>query len=54
MPEYLQVLTAVDSEERAQRIADQVVQQRLAACAQVIGPVTSTYWPPRTFPRLKA
>jgi len=25
-------------------IAHAIVEQRLAACAQVIGPITSTYW----------
>jgi periplasmic divalent cation tolerance protein len=44
MPTYLQVLTAVDSREQAQRLARIVVEARLAACAQVIGPITSTYW----------
>ncbi|MFH0844913.1 MAG: divalent-cation tolerance protein CutA, partial [Pseudomonadota bacterium] len=28
----------------AQEISRAVVEKRLAACAQVIGPITSTYW----------
>jgi periplasmic divalent cation tolerance protein len=34
----------IDSEEAAARIARTVVENRLAACAQVSGPVRSTYW----------
>lgn len=44
MPDFLQVTTAVDNAEDAQAIASAVVGQRLAACAQVIGPIQSTYW----------
>jgi periplasmic divalent cation tolerance protein len=44
MSEYIQVLTAIDSKEGAQTIAEAVLSKRLAACAQVIGPITSTYW----------
>jgi periplasmic divalent cation tolerance protein len=44
MTAYLQVLTAVDTRERAQLLARLAVEARLAACAQVIGPITSTYW----------
>jgi periplasmic divalent cation tolerance protein len=44
MTGYIQVFTTVDSEAGAQRIAQQVVERRLAACAQVVGPIRSTYW----------
>ena len=44
MTEYIQVVTAIDSEEAAQRIATSVVEARLAACVQVVGPIKSTYW----------
>jgi periplasmic divalent cation tolerance protein len=44
MGDYIQVLTTVDSREAAQRIASALVEQRLAGCVQVIGPVWSTYW----------
>ena len=43
MTEYIQVFTTVDSEEEAQNIAGAVVGERLAACAQVLGPISSTY-----------
>lgn len=42
--EYLQVMTATDSEDAARRLADSVVEARLAACVQVVGPIASTYW----------
>jgi periplasmic divalent cation tolerance protein len=39
-----QVLTTTDSQEEAARLGRLAVERRLAACAQVAGPVTSTYW----------
>lgn len=39
----LQVSVAAASPEEAQRITGSAVEQRLAACGQVIGPVASTY-----------
>ncbi len=44
MSKHLQVVTTVDTEEKAQEIARALVERRLAACAQVLGPITSTYW----------
>jgi periplasmic divalent cation tolerance protein len=41
--EFLAVLTTTDSEDRARRLAATAVEQRLAACAQVDGPITSVY-----------
>jgi periplasmic divalent cation tolerance protein len=38
------VLTTTDSREEADRLGRLAVGRRLAACAQVVGPVTSTYW----------
>jgi periplasmic divalent cation tolerance protein len=43
MSEYLQVSTTVGSEEEAERIAAALIERRLAACVQVLGPVMSTY-----------
>jgi periplasmic divalent cation tolerance protein len=42
--DFLQVVTTTDSRAEAERLARSAVEQRLAACAQVVGPVTSTYW----------
>lgn len=44
MDVFIQVVTTVENRDDAQRIARAVVEKRLAACAQVVGPVTSTYW----------
>ena len=43
MHEYIQVTTTVATEEQAGAIAGLLVEQRLAACVQVIGPMTSHY-----------
>lgn len=40
----MQVTTVIDDRGRAEGIARSVVEARAAACAQVSGPVTSTYW----------
>ena len=42
--EYLQVQTTTDSRAEAMELSRAAVESRLAACAQVAGPVTSTYW----------
>ncbi|RST07633.1 divalent cation tolerance protein CutA [Streptomyces sp. WAC05374] len=39
----LTVLTTTDSAEKAQELARGAVEARLAACAQISGPVTSVY-----------
>jgi periplasmic divalent cation tolerance protein len=39
-----QVTTTIDSRASAERLAALLVGERLAACAQVVGPVASTYW----------
>jgi len=41
---YVQVTTTTATQEEARQIARSSVERRLAACAQVIGPVVSTYW----------
>lgn len=42
--DYLQVMTTTETQEDARRIARTLVEKRLAACVQVIGPLSSTYW----------
>ena len=41
---YLQVQTTTDSRAEAMELSRAAVEARLAACAQVAGPVASTYW----------
>lgn len=43
MPECLQVSTTLPDEETARGVAKCLVEERLAACAQVLGPLSSTY-----------
>ena len=44
MAEFMQVLTTVDSEQSGERLARGVVDARLAACVQIVGPIRSLYW----------
>ncbi|MFI8526282.1 divalent-cation tolerance protein CutA [Promicromonospora sukumoe] len=41
---YVQVATTHDDRQEADRLAALLVGARLAACSQVDGPITSTYW----------
>jgi periplasmic divalent cation tolerance protein len=41
---YLQVTTTIDSEDAARALARSIVDARVAACAQVLSPINSTYW----------
>ena len=43
MTDYIQVTTTCERKEDAEKIARTLVDQRLAACVQVLGPITSTY-----------
>ncbi len=43
MTDYIQVVTTTERKEDAERIARALVESRLAACVQVLGPITSTY-----------
>ncbi|MFJ8930570.1 divalent-cation tolerance protein CutA [Streptomyces sp. NPDC102364] len=44
MTEYLEVATATATKEEAVALVEAVVSNRLAAGAQVIGPVVSAFW----------
>ena len=44
MEEYIQVMTTTATREEAQQIADALVENRLAGCVQVAGPIISTFW----------
>lgn len=41
---YVQVTTTTDSRQEAADLARSAVTERLAACAQLVGPIASTYW----------
>lgn len=42
--EHCQVVTTTDSRAAADALARGAVEGRVAACTQVVGPITSTYW----------
>jgi len=42
--EYIQVLTATEKMEDAQKIARALLERRLAGCVQIVGPIVSSYW----------
>ncbi|MFJ1645403.1 divalent-cation tolerance protein CutA [Streptomyces sp. NPDC088258] len=44
MTDLVQVSTATETREQAVQLAQSVVRERLAAGAQIIGPVTSVFW----------
>ena len=41
---YYIIYTTVDSESGAERIARRLVEEKLAACASIVGGVKSVYW----------
>ena len=43
MTDIIQVVTTTERKEDAERIARRLVEDRLAACVQVLGPISSTY-----------
>ena len=44
MLDVIQVMTTTATQADAERIARAVLEARLAACVQIIGPLTSLYW----------
>jgi periplasmic divalent cation tolerance protein len=40
---FVQVLTTVGDRQDAERIASRIVARRLAACVQIVGPVSSVF-----------
>ena len=44
MNDVIQVVTTTGKKADAERITTALVEQRLAACVQISGPIDSTYW----------
>jgi len=44
MAEHIQVVTTTETKQDAETIARALLEGRLAACVQIVGPVTSVYW----------
>ncbi len=43
MKTFIQISTTTATKEEAQKIARYLIEQKLAACAQILGPIESTY-----------
>jgi periplasmic divalent cation tolerance protein len=43
MKSYIQISTTTETKEEAQKIARYLVEQKLAACVQITGPIESIY-----------
>ena len=43
MKSYIQIMTATETKEEAEKIAQYLVEQKLAACVQITGSIESTY-----------
>src|SRR6478609_1965042 len=43
MNQYVQVTTTTGTRQDAEQIASELISRRLAACAQISGPITSTF-----------
>jgi len=44
MSEILLVATTLETQQEAEDLATCILDKRLAACAQITGPITSLYW----------
>jgi periplasmic divalent cation tolerance protein len=44
MEDYIQVLVSIDTEERAHGLQRLLLEERAAACVQILGPISSAYW----------
>jgi len=44
MTGYVQIVTTAESKVVAERIGKKLLEKRLAACVQIVGPIASFYW----------
>lgn len=44
MTDYIQIITTTEKKEDAEKIARALLEQKLAGCVQIVGPITSMYW----------
>jgi len=44
MEDYIQVLISIDSQDGARKIQRLLLEERAAACVQILGPISSAYW----------
>lgn len=41
---FVQIQTTLDDRDQAEALIRDAVEQRMAACGQLVGPIRSTYW----------
>ena len=41
---HVQITTTTETKDQAKSLADGLLQKRLAACVQIVGPIESAYW----------
>jgi len=44
MEDFIQVQVSIDSHEGAHALQQVLLQERAAACVQILGPISSAYW----------
>ena len=44
MHKYIQITKTVSKLDEAKRIADNILNKKIAACVQILGPIKSIYW----------
>lgn len=44
MTKFIQVTTTTEKKDDALKIAQAILEKQLAACVQIVGPITSMYW----------
>jgi periplasmic divalent cation tolerance protein len=43
MNKYIQIITTTSSKEEANKIANTLIEKKIAACVQILGPIESIY-----------
>jgi periplasmic divalent cation tolerance protein len=43
MADIIQIITTVDDRDKAEELGEYLVEERLAACCQIVGPISSTF-----------
>ncbi len=44
MGKYIQVITTIDDEKKAENMAELLLSRKVCACVQISGPIKSIYW----------
>ena len=44
MLNFIQISTTTETKKEAEKISQKILEKRLAACVQIIGPIESSFW----------